>query len=84
MIKLRCQFAHQRDRSSQNSRSVGRQRRPWACSLQHREPMAQANTFQQEVKALAEPRLYCRKSAKDPSRHELYAIPSDRATATNI
>src|SRR5215471_1191865 len=29
---------------------------PYACSLQHRELMAQDNKFQQEVKALAEPR----------------------------
>jgi hypothetical protein len=42
-----------------------------ACSLQHRELMAQDNKFQQEVKALAEPRPHCRKPSKDPSRHEL-------------
>jgi hypothetical protein len=29
------------------------------------------NKFQQEVKALAEPRTHCRKPPKDPSRHEL-------------
>jgi hypothetical protein len=29
------------------------------------------NKFQQEVKALAEPRPHCRKPPKDPSRHEL-------------
>ena len=41
-----------------------------ACSLQHRELMAQDNKFQQEIKALAEPRPHCRKPSKDPSRHE--------------
>ena len=40
-------------------------------SLQHRELMAQDNKFQQEVKALAEPRPQCRKPSKDPSRHGL-------------
>jgi len=44
---------------------------PCACSLQHRELMAQDNKFQQEVKALAEPRPRCRKPSKDPARHEL-------------
>jgi hypothetical protein len=44
---------------------------PCACSLQHRELMAQDNKFQQEVKALAEPLPRCRKPSKDPSRHEL-------------
>jgi hypothetical protein len=44
---------------------------PYACSLRHRELMAQDNKFQQEVKALAEPRPHCRKPSKDPSRHEL-------------
>jgi hypothetical protein len=47
---------------------------PCACSLQHCELMAQDNKFQQEVKALAEPRPHCRKPSKDPSRRELYAI----------
>jgi hypothetical protein len=36
--------------------------------------MVQGNKFQQEVKALAEPRPHCRKPSKDPSRHELKAI----------
>jgi hypothetical protein len=44
---------------------------PCARSLQHRELMAQDNKFQQEVKALAEPRRRRRKPSKDPSRHEL-------------
>jgi hypothetical protein len=44
---------------------------PCACSLQHRELMAQDNKFQQKVKALAAPRPHCRKPSKDPSRHEL-------------
>jgi hypothetical protein len=42
-----------------------------ACSLQHRELMAQDNKFQQEVKAPAEPRPRCRRPSNDPSRHEL-------------
>jgi hypothetical protein len=42
--------------------------------LQHRELMAQGNKFQQEVKAMAEPRPHCTKLSKDPSRHELKAI----------
>jgi len=46
-------------------------RTPRACSLQHRELTAQDNKFQQEIKALAEPRPHCRKPSKDPSRHEL-------------
>ena len=46
-------------------------RTPCACSLQHRELMAQDNKFQQEVKALAEPRPRCRKPSNDPSRYEL-------------
>jgi hypothetical protein len=34
---------------------------PPPCSLQHRELKAQDNKFQQEVKALAEPRPHCKK-----------------------
>jgi hypothetical protein len=33
--------------------------------------MAQDDEFQQQIKALAEPRPHCRKPLKDPSRHEL-------------
>ena len=39
------------------------------------ELMAQDNKFQQEVKALAEPRPHRRKPSKDPSRHKLYGYP---------
>jgi hypothetical protein len=31
--------------------------------------MAQDDEFEQQIKALAEPRLHCRKRSKDPSRH---------------
>jgi hypothetical protein len=44
---------------------------PCACSLQDRKLMAQDDEFQQQIKALAEPRPHCRKPSKDPSRHEL-------------
>jgi hypothetical protein len=33
--------------------------------------MARDDEFQQQIKALAEPRPHCRKPSKDPSRHEL-------------
>src|SRR5215831_21352618 len=42
---------------------------PCACSLQHRELMAQGNKFHQEVRALAEPRRT--QPSKDPSLHEV-------------
>jgi hypothetical protein len=54
MIRRRCQFARQRDRNDQNSRSRAEAWTPCARSLQHRELMAQHNKFQQEVKALAQ------------------------------
>jgi hypothetical protein len=38
---------------------------------QHRKVMAQDDEFQQQIKALAEPRPHCRMPSKDPSRHEL-------------
>jgi ABC transporter substrate binding protein len=44
---------------------------PRACSLQHRELMAQDDKFQQEVAAPAEPRPHGRKPSKDPSHHSL-------------
>jgi hypothetical protein len=71
MIRPRCQFAHQRDKNTQNSRSLGRKHGRSACSLQDRELMAQDDEFQQQIKALATPRPHCRKPSKDPSRHEL-------------
>ena len=46
---------------------------PCACSLQDRKPMAHYE-FQQQIKALAEPRPHRRKPSKDQSRHELQAI----------
>src|SRR5262245_23370574 len=45
---------------------------PCACSLQHRELMAQGNKFQQQVTALAEPCPRRRKPLKNPSHRELY------------
>ena len=50
------------------------ERYPCACSLQDRKLMAQNYEFQQQIKALAEPRPHCRKPSKDQSRHELQAI----------
>jgi hypothetical protein len=44
---------------------------PCACSLQHRELMAQDNKFQQQVTALAEPCPGRKKRLKNPSLHEL-------------
>jgi hypothetical protein len=56
MIRPRCQFAHQRDKNTQNSRSLGAETwLPYACSLQDRKLMAQDDEFQQQIKALAEP-----------------------------
>jgi hypothetical protein len=39
---------------------------PCACSLQHRELMAQGNKFQQQVTVLAEPFPRRRKPLKEP------------------
>ena len=52
-------------------RDIDSEFRQLAMDPQRRELMAQDNKFQQEVKALAEPRPHCRKPSKDPSRHEL-------------
>jgi hypothetical protein len=69
MIRPRCQFAHQRDKNTQNSRSLGRKHGRRAPV--RRKLMAQDDEFQQQIKALPEPRPHCRKPSKDPSRHEL-------------
>src|SRR5215472_4421675 len=71
MIRPRCQFAHQRDKNTQNSLTRAETWPPCACSLQDRKLMAQDDEFQQQIKALAAPRPHCRKPSKDPSRHEL-------------
>jgi hypothetical protein len=75
MIKLRCQFAHPRDKEHPEQPLTRAEAwTPCACSLQHRQLTAQDNKFQQEVEGLAEPRPHCRKPLKDQPRHELYAV----------
>jgi hypothetical protein len=72
MIRLHCQFAHRRNRGTpEQPLAPAEAWMPCACSLQHRDLMAQDNKFQQEFKELAQPRPHCRKPSQDPSRHEL-------------
>jgi hypothetical protein len=59
----------ERDLKDRAARVAASRAEAWtscACSLQYLELMAQDNKFEQEVKALAEPRPRCRKPSKDP------------------
>jgi hypothetical protein len=67
-----CQFVHQRHKEHpEQTLTRAEAWRPCACSLQHRELIAQGNKFQQGVRGLAEPRPHCRKPSKNPSHHKL-------------
>jgi hypothetical protein len=53
MIRPRYQFAHQRDKNTQNSLTRAETWPPCARSPQDRELMAQDDKFQQQIKAPA-------------------------------
>jgi len=72
MTRLRCQFARERDRNNQKSRSLGRKPgRRYGFAAAPRADGAGPNKFQQKVTALTEPSPRGGKPLKNPSRHEL-------------